>query len=403
MKRAMKLLSILLLIFVLTSCATSVTVRHLVPAEVDLSATRSLAVASTTQFKFPFGHPVPSWISGLQETKFSISSGYDANLAESVAEAASRMIFDAAQDTNGYFTIRGPEVTDAYLTLARMGENINELLLSRGVQALMTSSITYMDLDEEVVGRDVKSYVTEHQNPLDPASPMISYYKVTAREYFLVQKATLTLTYTIYDLVDNRILASRSFTGKEEKETKIGVRTYDSIQTTDTNGNPAIQTIYRDERRYTAGRGPSFQPLFEKILKSFSSTISKQLAPSWETTTLNLMSNKPKLKIAKDAYTLVQQGMYEPAYSRFLSLFQSTGHIPSGYNAALLLEAMGRLDEAVDLMARVYNQSGSRQVYAMLSRMQQMKSQHEKAQRQISGESVHDGQGVTLLQLLESL
>lgn len=384
-----KVLIVASMVIFFTSCATSITVRHLVPGEVDLSASRNIAVASTNAYKFPYGRPLSPWIQGLSETDFTLSSGYDTNLASSVASTASRMILDSVQGT-GYFTVLTPEVTDAYMTLSKVGENTSAMLKSKGMQALLSSSISYMDVEEQVVGRDVKTFVTEDVDP-DPNDAIVnikSYEKVTSREYFLVQKATLTLTYTIFDLGSGSILFSRSFTGKEDQETKIGIRTYDA-------GAPGG---YRDERRYSSGYAPSFKPLFEKIIRSFSSTISKQLAPSWQTKRLTLMSNKPKLEAAKGAYTLAERGSYEAAYRQFLSLYEGNGHIASGYNAALLLEAMGRFTEAVDLMNDVYNRSGSRQAYTALLSMQEAKSQSEKAQRQISGESTLDGQGVMMMQ-----
>lgn len=384
-----KVLIVASMVIFFTSCATSITVRHLVPGEVDLSASRNIAVASTNSYKFPYGRPLSPWIQGLSETDFTLSSGYDTNLASSVASTASRMILDSVQGT-GYFTVLTPEVTDAYMTLSKVGENTSAMLKSKGMQALLSSSISYMDVEEQVVGRDVKTFVTEDvdPNPNDAIVNIKSYEKVTSREYFLVQKATLTLTYTIFDLGSGSILFSRSFTGKEEQETKIGIRTYDA-------GAPGG---YRDERRYSSGYAPSFKPLFEKIIRSFSSTISKQLAPSWQTKRLTLMSNKPKLEAAKGAYTLAERGSYEAAYRQFLSLYEGNGHIASGYNAALLLEAMGRFTEAVDLMNDVYNRSGARQAYTALLSMQEAKSQSEKAQRQISGESTLDGQGVMMMQ-----
>ena len=386
MKILGKVLFAALMVVFLTSCATSITVRHLVPGEVDLSASRNIAIASTSPYKFPYGRPLSPWISGLSETDFTLSSGYDANLPSSIANTATRMLLDAAQSTS-YFTILTPDVTDAYLSLSKVGENTLAMLKAKGVQAMLSSNISYMDVEEEVVGKDVKTYVTEDIDP-SAAVTMKSYEKVTSREYFLVQKATLTLTYTVYDLVNNRILLTRSFTGKEDQETKIGIRTYDA-------GAPGG---YRDERRYSSGYAPSFKPLFEKVLRSFSSTISKQLAPSWQTKRLTLMSNKPKLEAAKSAYTLAERGSYDQAYRQFLSLYELSGHIASGYNAALLLEAMGRLSEAVDLMTEVYNRSGSHQAYTALLSMQEAKSQSEKAQRQISGESAQDGQGVMMMQ-----
>ncbi|HBO35147.1 MAG TPA: hypothetical protein DD633_00885, partial [Sphaerochaeta sp.] len=127
MRIASKVLIVASMVVFLTSCATSITVRHLVPGEVDLSAARNIAVASTSPYTFPYGRPLSPWISGLSETDFTLSSGYDANLASSVAASASRMLLDAVQST-AYFTVLSPEVTDAYMTLSKVGENTFAML-----------------------------------------------------------------------------------------------------------------------------------------------------------------------------------------------------------------------------------------------------------------------------------
>jgi hypothetical protein len=50
----------------------------------------------------------------------------------------------------------------------------------------------------------------------------------------------------------------------------------------------------------------------------------------------------------------------------------------------------------------VYHQSGSERSYAALIRIQEAKSQHDKAERQISGEQFEDGQSLTLTQYMIS-
>lgn len=257
------------------------------------------------------------------------------------------------------------------------------MLQSKGVQALLVSDITYVDMDESIVGRDIRTYVTEGAK---------NYEKVTSREYFLVQQATLSLTYSVIDLAQNHVLVSRSFTGKQERETKIGTRIY--------LFDTAAPGAYRDERRYASGHAPSFAPLFEQILDEFSSTIATQLAPSYQLSRLPLLANKPKLKEAEAAYKLARQGSYAPAQILFHELWEQERHLPSGYNAALLLEALGTIDEAVDLMSIVYHSTASQQAHDALLRMQEAQSGQKKAERQISGEVTRDGQGVTMTQYM---
>lgn len=382
MKRLSLLGSLLVLVVLLTSCATSVTVRHLVPGEVDLSSFRSLAVASTTTYKFPTSRPLSPWISGLQETDFTLSSGYEASLNAQIADLATNMLVQSVGKT-GYFSVLPPAITDAYVTLGSIGENLRSMLQSKGVQALLVSDITYLDMEESIVGRDIRTYVTEGTK---------HYEKVTSREYFLLQKATLSLTYSVIDLAQNRILVSKSFTGKQERETKIGTRIY--LFDTGTVG------AFRDERRYASGHAPSFAPLFEQILNGFSPTIASQLAPSYQMLRLPLLGNKPKLKEAEVAYKLARQGSYAQAQTLFHEFWQQERHLPSGYNAALLLEALAQLDGAVDLMSTVYHSTGSEKAYAALMRMQEALSGQKKAERQISGDMTRDGQGLTMTQYM---
>ena len=61
---------------------------------------------------------------------------------------------------------------------------------------------------------------------------------------------------------------------------------------------------------------------------------------------------------------------------------------------------MGKLDEALALMDDVYHQSGSQHSHAALLRIQEAKSLHDKAERQITGEIDDDGQGLLLTQYM---
>ncbi|NCC65566.1 MAG: hypothetical protein EOM15_13010, partial [Spirochaetia bacterium] len=186
------------LILLLSSCATTIEVKHLVPGEVDLSFARNIALSSTMPYRFGFGRPVSPWISGLQETDFTLSSGYDSQLPKQVGELTVQMLLSAVQSTS-YFTTLPPLVTDAYMKLGVMGEDAKQMLADKGVQAVLKSEVTYMDIDESVVGRDIRTFVT------DASAGGKSYERVTSREYFLVQKATMSFTYSLYELQSNRI------------------------------------------------------------------------------------------------------------------------------------------------------------------------------------------------------
>lgn len=373
---------------VLSSCATTVRVSHLVPAAVDLSSHRSLAIASTQAYKFPLGRPVSPWIQGLSETSFSLSSGYETKLTDAVAKDLTLKLNRELQGT-GYFNVLDPSLTDAYLKVGSAGEDVKTMLKAKGVEAILYSYVSYMALDEDLIGRDVKTWVTE-DNTNNNINDPVTYEKVTARDYFLVQKATMTFTYSVVDISTNQNLYTWNVTDSQEKQTKIGTRVYAT----------SSQAAY-DDRSYSSGIAPSFFPLFEKIGTRIMDTVGPQLAPTWEQSTISLKTNKPKNELAKQAYTFAERDQLDAAYTLFLKIWNSSSHIPSGYNAALMLEAQGDLQGAVDLMNAVYNKSGDASVYRALMRMQKALAEHQLAERQISGDMVQDGTGVMMTQFVK--
>ena len=393
MRRLTGAIGLILTIVLVTSCATTVQVRHLVPAEVDLNGRREIAIASAT---LPASIRRPSlWVDGLQDTGFSLYSGWDGELPAKVSTQATDTITNDLANT-GYFSLLTARETDGHMAQICGGKDGCKDLKERGVSALMVLDIPYIEAAEQVVGRDMYEQVTKNlilQDPNDEKATITvptTFNELKGREYFLIQRATLTLTYSLYDTTDGRVIASRTFTDSLEQETKIGKRTYGEDLKT-----------YRDERSYFSSVAPSFSPLFSTITASMAATISSQLAPSWESSHVPLMTVKPKSEISKEADKAVRGGEYLQAYTLYMRLWEQHS-FAAGYNAALLLEGMGKLDEALALMSDVYHQSGSERSYAALIRIQEAKSQHDKAERQISGEQFEDGQSLTLTQYMIS-
>lgn len=366
----------LVAIMALTSCATSIKVRHLIPSEVDTSTHRNLAIASTEKYDFPRGGMLPPWIKGSGETSFTLSSGFNSNLNTKVAEASTAYLVDAIVNTD-YFTVLPPETTDAYLTLGRNGENAYEMLMKQGVEALLKSSITYMNCEEQILGRDIKEWVTEDPAPSsDPTiiTKVITYEKVTGRSFYLEQQATITFTYTLIDLKANRILATQSYTLQETKETYLGKTIFGTAE----------KGRNKDERGYSSGFAPEFFPLFDDMIQEIPHQIAKQLAPSWTESRVSLMANKPKADVAH-AYKLAEKGNLRQAYEVFFQAWDQKSHLPSGFNAALLLEGMGQYSEALALMNQVYNTTGDAKSRVQLIRLKEVSSQQDEAMKQLDG------------------
>lgn len=388
-------LALLLTAVLASSCATTVNVRHLVPAEVNLAGRREIAI-STATLPDTIRRPSP-WIDGLQETSFSLYSGWEGDIPTTVTTLATNHITEDLSST-GYFTVLGSRQTDGYMAQICSGKDGCSSLKAMGIQALMVLDIPYIEATEQIIGRDhyeqaTKNLELENPNKDLPGQPKTilvptTFNELKGREYYLVQKATLTLTYTLYDTGDGTVIASRTFTDSSERETKIGTRTYGADLKT-----------YRDERSYFSNLAPSFAPLFESIVETMGDRIALQLAPSWKSSRVSLLDVKPKSAIVKEAEKAVKQGEYQQAYLIYHGLWQQHS-FAAGYNAALLLEGMGKLDEALSMMDEVYRQSGSERSHTALLRIQEAKSLHDKAERQITGEIDDDGQGVLLTQYM---
>jgi tetratricopeptide (TPR) repeat protein len=136
------------------------------------------------------------------------------------------------------------------------------------------------------------------------------------------------------------------------------------------------------------------------MLKSFQHEIQTILAPSYETISLTLMPNKPKNDLAKNGYKLAEAGSLRASYSLFLDIWNQDRHFPSGYNAALLLEALGDLSGAIDLMEAVCDFSQNSACYEQIGRMKEALAKQGQAEKQISGEESAGDQVVTKTQLI---
>ena len=102
------------------------------------------------------------------------------------------------------------------------------------------------------------------------------------------------------------------------------------------------------------------------------------------------MKNRPKNYFAKDAYELCEKGYSERALELFLSCYRESGHLPSAYNAGLIMYSLGRCDEAISFLEDVYSTSADSQIYNLLERLKQMSNLSERAQKQLEGYTVID-------------
>lgn len=362
MKRNIFVLSLLSLILLLSGCQSSVLVRHLRPAEVDMGSYRNLAVATATASSSVYSYRPSTRIVFSGSDSFFLSSGYASDTVGNAAKYASNRLAETLGKADGYFTVLAPDNTDNYLGLGLDGLN---MLKKKGVNAVITSQITAMNIDEHPYTQDIT------ENRPNPSDPTKTVRMVVGKKTYISQTVSLNYSYQIKDVQSGTVLFSETKSGKRDRDTLIGKRIYEG-------------SAFRDDLSYNYSYAPSVDDMIRDIINSFQNDIARKLTPTYTIESISLMQNKPKDENIKNAYSLVDNGNLQGAYQMFLNEWKTVNHVPSGYNAALLSEALGNLDDAVALMNQVATMSGDSNAYAALGRMQQAQKDYVAAKNQIN-------------------
>lgn len=101
---------------------------------------------------------------------------------------------------------------------------------------------------------------------------------------------------------------------------------------------------------------PSTYSVLSSKMDNFINRVMEDFTPHTETKSLTLL--KGKGKDMKEADKLAHDGKIVAARNSFLSIYRDEQLFEAGYNAALLYEAMEEYDEALNLMQRVWRETG---------------------------------------------
>lgn len=354
-------LVVLAVLMTLTGCSTAISLRTLVPAEVNVSGYKTIAVQSTSynyspsdlwwrNFFIPIkGNVDQRYIDNL--TQFTL---FDGTTANSVTRYASNKLVKSID--KGFFDIKSPELTDSLITVGKNFGTVRKTLMDNGIDALLTSNISYMNYDEYITSEPV--YSKDGTN------------KVVGYRFYLTQSATIGLTYSVIDVDSNVVIGNDTLT-----------RSCGPYSTLIGHTNEAWEYV-TDHRYFELAHASE---LFEDLIDDFASSITKKLTPHYETSYFEFMSNKPKVKSLEDAYKFVDDNNYKPALDMFVAEYRRSGHVASGYNAAVLYYALGQYDEAFSLALDVYETSGNSNALDLYYRLKSIRSNQEAAKNQIYG------------------
>ena len=359
MKNKNKLLIVgVLCVLLFVSCSTTVQVSNLLPSEVNMGMYKNLAVTSCQAFdnSIYWSHQ----ISGTDlDREIDLPSLTPMSLQKSVATYCQDALFDSL-DKSDFFNLTDPETTSDLISLGETFGNPQEIFIKKGINAAIATKITYLSHRE---------YLYKMDKTETDASGVTS---TICTDYYLHQEVAINISYSVIDILQNSTITTGALSDEEEEDFLVGTYLVDD----GTGASSYTQFL---------NMAPNLKDLYVTCIDGFVETIRKKLAPIWTKTNVSLMKNSPKLDSVEDAYKQVRKNNLMFAYNTFISAWDSQRHIPSGYNAAILLQGMGNLEESITLMEEVYEYSGNSDIFERLSIMRKNLEDYNKASDQIAG------------------
>jgi hypothetical protein len=279
------LITVTLLLFL--SCATTVPINVVRPAELDLQGAKSVSV-------LPIGLSQEGNAEGLNVSEVLLARIFgvlelpnkdEQAIARRITSGISRGLLDAqfmrvvpSDQVTGYLqNPSGTPPVDVYFT----GQILR----------------FYNEIESELVERESKGVTRE------------------VFEYRRVVEVDLT-----YQIIDARTRAIIAYKDKNFERTSFPKLDPDDLD--------------------------SPLEVLESEIEQFIKQVLRELQPYEETRYLRLEKDDTKDPAMEVADSLVKDGFIQRAYDQYIKIYETTGNFAAGYNAALLVQALGDLEEA---------------------------------------------------------
>lgn len=340
-------LAVLLLILVVvgTSCATSVTMRYMVPAEINMGSYKNLAVVSVEPYRFSAFTSPPSIISDWSGTSpYVVFSGFGSNTEREIARYLSSRIVRDLSKTDYFNLLTPPASDDVGMRYSRFKE--------MGYDAVLQVSVTRLDVDEYIYAKEETIVIPPEEEGAEPTTEKVLRHHV-------MQKLAFTVEFVVKDTRTGETIVTKSYADSRERSYRID---------SDSSGSVSAPSLYN---------------WLTPMADDFSDRFVKLVAPRWVSRSVALMKNKPENRRVEKAYEEAKEGSLQIALDHFLDEWERSKHVPSGYNAAIILESFGEMEEALDLIEEVWRYSGNRTVESRKIQMKEAWAAHQKAQQQL--------------------
>lgn len=350
------------LVLILTGCSTTIAIRTLVPAEVDVSGYKSMAVRSTidnTRWILPvFWNsyiPIRGGISEKYLSFLNFRSCLDFGVSSHISNTATKTVYKAVN--TGFFKVLDPELTDSYVTIGDRNGNMKKTFLDAGVDAVLTTEISNLYYDE---------YIIQERSEFSSTAADGKYYPIY---FYAVQKYEITISYRLTDVENNVIIASGNFSsGMKENRTPLG----------------KTKNAAGDYEAYSYVRIPTASSLFEEQISTFASNFRNALSPHYVTEYFDFMPNKPKVKRLEPAYEALEDEKWGAALQIFADEYARSKHGAAGYNACILYFTTGERQKAYDLAQELYRTQSMTDALELYHDLKKIEEKENAATKQIN-------------------
>jgi hypothetical protein len=334
------LVSSTLILFV--SCATTVPVMVTKPAEVNMSSMKRVAVLD---FKITHENhelSVEDLFEHALDELFGLKVGGRALEREMSEYTTERFILTLVR-TNYFHVLNPTDVRKSMQENPSASKSPQQIGKAVDAQAILNGDIYRMHSQDEET--------TTTEEVADPENQTIREITTTT----ITRTAWLGLRYYVINTESGEVVATRSF-------------------------ESSIQNTKDAEEQYLL---PSEEEMYKDIIDSFMPLVERQLAPYTVRERRKLMKDKSKNPLMKEAARYAKGGVYDRALELYLEVWESTGNPAAGNNAAIMYEASGSIDEAIDIIEDVVDRSSDKKIIKEYNRLLRARDEQERLAEQL--------------------
>ena len=297
------------IIFLISSCATTLKVNVTRPAKLNLNGAKTIAVLPfTPSDKNPFNY----FFSGDKDILSNYFNYY------SQISSVEHDVIDNIKQSLESSLMKSPYITlvnsrDVKSALKYGGKNPADVLIGGEIVSFRVND------------RELKEKRKVPDSDADGKKPEYYY------EFSYTRDVELIINYEIVDGDTRRIIA------------------HDTKRYNESSGN------YKKVKDL-----PNIYYMLSDDLNSFVSELMRDIQPYTVSKSITLLEDKTDDPNMKNADELAQSGYYKESYSQFIKIYMHKKQFEAGYNAAMLLLAMGELESSEALMSEVYRNHGDK-------------------------------------------